>query len=78
MLLALRADLLFQMTLEVGGNPVIIEQRIVDIKKKDKVGHASLMDDRKLYRDGEALDAEAMLLFNPGRPGRCRAHSVLI
>jgi hypothetical protein len=31
------------MTLEVGGNPVIIEQRIVDVKKKNEVGHASLM-----------------------------------
>jgi hypothetical protein len=68
MLLALRADLLFQMTLEVGGNPVIIEQRIVDVKKKNEVGHASLMDDRKLYRDGEALGAEAVVLFNPGGP----------
>jgi hypothetical protein len=43
------------MTLEVGSNPVVIEQRIVDVKKKNEVRHASLMDDRKLYRDGEAL-----------------------
>jgi hypothetical protein len=57
------------MTLEVGGNPVIIEQRIVDVKKKNEVRHASLMDDRKLYRDGEVLGAEAVVLFDPGPPG---------
>jgi hypothetical protein len=65
------------MTLEVGGNPVVIEQRIVDVKKENKIGHAGLMDERKLYRDGEALVAEAAVLFNPGRPGRCGAYSTL-
>ena len=55
MLLAFRADLLFQMTLEVGGYPVVIEQRVVDVKKKNKIWHADLKDDRKLYRDWEGL-----------------------
>jgi len=78
MLMAFRANLLLQMTLKVGGNQVVIEQRIVDVKKKNEIGHAGLMDDRKLYSDGEALGAEAVVLFNPGRPGRCGAHAILI
>jgi hypothetical protein len=39
------------MALEVGGHPVVIEQRIVDVKKKNKIWHAGLKDDRKLYKD---------------------------
>jgi hypothetical protein len=31
------------MTLEVSGDPVVIQQRIVDIKKKDEIWHAELI-----------------------------------
>jgi hypothetical protein len=39
MLLALRANLLLQMALEIGGDMVIIEQRIVDVKEENDFGH---------------------------------------
>src|SRR5579864_1257839 len=39
MLLAIRADLLFKMALEVGGNAVVVEQRVVDVKEEDEIRH---------------------------------------
>jgi hypothetical protein len=28
------------MAFKVGGDVIVIEQRVVDVKKKDKIGHA--------------------------------------
>jgi hypothetical protein len=38
-LLTLRADLLFQMVLEVVRNAVIVEQGVVDVEEEDEVRH---------------------------------------
>jgi len=40
-LLALRANLLLQMMLEVGSDTVVIEERIVHVEQKDDIGHGA-------------------------------------
>jgi hypothetical protein len=39
-LLALRSELLGQITPEVVGDPVVVEQRVVDVKQEDGVRRA--------------------------------------
>jgi hypothetical protein len=43
MLLALRANLLFQMALEVGGDTVIIEKCVVNVEEKNGIGHGKTL-----------------------------------
>jgi len=58
MLLAFRANLLLQMALEVGGDAVIIEQRVVNVEEEDEVGHG----------DGENLYQNTPEIKNDGLP----------
>ena len=47
MLLALRANLLLQMALKIGGDAVIIEQRVVNVEEENDLGHG---DGENLYQ----------------------------